>query len=76
HGHGNEDAHARAHAASIERQLSDRKTGNWQTILFGLTGGLLPCPAAITVFIICMHLGKFGLGVLLVGAFSIGLAIM
>ncbi|MEM9278295.1 MAG: nickel/cobalt efflux transporter [Pseudomonadota bacterium] len=76
HGHGSEDAHARAHAAAIEQQLADGRTGNWQTILFGLTGGLLPCPAAITVFIICMHLGKFTLGVLLVGAFSLGLAIM
>ncbi|MEO0329080.1 MAG: nickel/cobalt efflux transporter [Pseudomonadota bacterium] len=76
HGHESEDAHSRAHAEAIERQLSDGRTGNWQTVLFGLTGGLLPCPAAITVFIICMNLGKLGLGVLLVGAFSIGLAIM
>lgn len=76
HGHESEDAHAKAHAEAIEQQLADGRTGNWQTVLFGLTGGLLPCPAAITVFIICMNLGKFTLGVLLVGAFSIGLAIM
>ncbi|MBB4303183.1 putative transposase [Rhodobium orientis] len=38
-------------------------------------GGLIPCPAAITVFILCLHLGKVFLGVTLVSAFSIGLAV-
>ncbi|WP_420877347.1 hypothetical protein [Rhodobium orientis] len=35
----------------------------------------MPCPAAITVFILCLHLGKVFLGVTLVSAFSIGLAV-
>ncbi|MEO0386448.1 MAG: sulfite exporter TauE/SafE family protein [Pseudomonadota bacterium] len=69
------DAHARAHAADIRARLSDGRTGTWQTILFGLSGGLIPCPAAITVFILCLHLGKLTLGVTLVSAFSIGLAL-
>lgn len=70
------DAHTEHHAKEIEAQLASGKKGNWQTIIFGLTGGLLPCPAAITVFIICMNLGQFYLGVALVGAFSIGLAVI
>ncbi|MEM6940001.1 MAG: nickel/cobalt efflux transporter [Pseudomonadota bacterium] len=69
------DAHARAHAAEIKTRLASGKTGTWQTILFGLSGGLIPCPAAITVFILCLHLGKFALGITLVSAFSIGLAV-
>jgi len=68
------DAHARAHADEIRQRLSAGRTGTWQTILFGLTGGLIPCPAAITVFILCLHLGKVALGVTLVSAFSLGLA--
>lgn len=78
HGHADEahmDAHARAHAAEIRARLSQGRTGTWQTILFGLSGGLIPCPAAITVFILCLHLGRVGLGITLVGAFSIGLAV-
>ncbi len=43
--------------------------------MFGITGGLLPCAAAVTVLIICLHLEKFWLGVGLVGAFSAGLAL-
>ncbi|MEM9581679.1 MAG: nickel/cobalt efflux transporter [Pseudomonadota bacterium] len=69
------DAHARAHAADIKARLASGKIGTWQTILFGLSGGLIPCPAAITVFILCLHLGKFALGITLVSAFSIGLAV-
>ncbi|MEM6890289.1 MAG: nickel/cobalt efflux transporter [Pseudomonadota bacterium] len=68
------DPHARAHAKEIQERLSDGRTGTWQTVLFGLSGGLIPCPAAITVFILCLHLGKVALGVTLVSAFSIGLA--
>ncbi|QPH56153.1 nickel/cobalt efflux transporter RcnA [Pontivivens ytuae] len=69
------DAHARAHASEIRARLADGRTGTWQTILFGLSGGLIPCPAAITVFILCLHLGQLALGITLVSAFSIGLAI-
>ena len=43
--------------------------------MFGLTGGLIPCPAAITVLILCLQLKKFALGMLLVAAFSVGLAL-
>jgi len=69
------DAHAQFHAAEIRERLANGKVGTWQTILFGLSGGLIPCPAAITVFILCLHLGQFALGITLVSAFSIGLAI-
>lgn len=69
------DAHARAHAAEIRARLADGRTGTWQTILFGLSGGLIPCPAAITVFILCLHLGQLTLGITLVSAFSTGLAV-
>lgn len=69
------DAHARAHAAELRERLSSGRTGTWQTVLFGLSGGLIPCPAAITVFILCLHLDKLALGITLVGAFSAGLAI-
>ncbi len=68
------DAHARAHAADIRARLASGKTGAWQTMLFGFSGGLVPCPAAITIAIVCLHLGKLTLGVTLVGAFSLGLA--
>ena len=46
-----------------------------QIVLFGLTGGLIPCPASITVLLLCLQLEKIALGATLVLCFSIGLAI-
>lgn len=76
HDHVHDDAHARAHARALERRLESGPATTWQTILFGLSGGLVPCPAAITVFLLCLHLGKPALGIVLVSAFSIGLALV
>lgn len=43
--------------------------------MFGLTGGLIPCPAAITVLLLCVQLKQLSLGFVLVVCLSIGLAI-
>ena len=42
---------------------------------FGFTGGLLPCPAAIAVLLVCLQLKALTLGFAMVAAFSLGLAI-
>ena len=70
-----DDAHARAHAGDIRRRFSGRTVTTAQIIMFGLTGGLIPCPAAITVLLLCIQLKQLSLGFLLVLCFSIGLAI-
>jgi len=46
-----------------------------QIVLFGLSGGLIPCPAAITVLLLCIQLKQFSRGFALVICFSIGLAL-
>jgi nickel/cobalt exporter len=75
-GHGAEamDAHARAHAKDITGRFRGGSVTTRQIILFGLTGGLIPCPAAITVLLVCLQLKHVSLGVTLVLAFSVGLA--
>lgn len=77
HGQSDEyqDAHALAHASDINRRFDGREVTNWQILLFGLTGGLIPCPAAITVLLICIQLKALTLGATLVVSFSIGLAL-
>lgn len=69
------DAHELAHARDIERRFNGNKVTNGQILLFGLTGGLIPCPAAITVLLICIQLKAFTLGATMVVCFSIGLAL-
>ncbi|WP_024341971.1 nickel/cobalt efflux transporter [Bradyrhizobium japonicum] len=70
-----DDAHARAHAADIRKRFAGRTVTTTQIVLFGLTGGLIPCPAAITVLLLCFQLKQFTLGFMLVLCFGIGLAI-
>ncbi|MCL9782871.1 nickel/cobalt efflux protein RcnA [Vibrio sp. S4M6] len=70
-----EDAHARAHAKDIEKRFTNREVTNGQIVLFGLTGGLIPCPAAVTVLLICLQLKALALGATMVISFSIGLAL-
>lgn len=69
-----QDAHERAHANDIRRRFAGRNVTTGQIIVFGLTGGLIPCPASITVLLICLQLRQIALGALLVLCFSIGLA--
>lgn len=72
---GYQDAHELAHANDIKRRFSGRDVTTGQIIVFGLTGGLIPCPAAITVLFLCLQLKKVTLGAALVVSFSIGLAL-
>jgi nickel/cobalt exporter len=74
-GPGYQDAHQRAHANDIKQRFATRDVTTGQIVAFGLTGGLIPCPAAITVLLLCLQLKKFTLGIALVLCFSIGLAI-
>jgi len=69
------DAHARAHARDIDTRFAGRSVTNAQIIVFGLTGGLIPCPASITVLLLCLQLKRVALGATLVMGFSVGLAL-
>jgi len=71
-----QDAHQRAHAQDINRRFNGKEVTTGQIALFGLTGGLIPCPASITVLLICLQLKHFALGATLVFSFSIGLALL
>ncbi|MGJ0495078.1 nickel/cobalt efflux transporter [Aliarcobacter cryaerophilus] len=70
-----QDAHELYHADEIKKRFENKEVTNSQILLFGLTGGLIPCPATITVLLLCLQLKKVTLGATLVFGFSIGLAI-
>jgi nickel/cobalt exporter len=69
------DAHARAHAQEIAQRFASGHATNGQILVFGLTGGLIPCPASITVLLLCLQLKQVALGAALVLSFSVGLAL-
>lgn len=56
---------------------SDGSPVTWKSLLaLGISGGLLPCPSALVMLLSASALGSVGLGMTLVVAFSLGLALV
>ena len=70
-----QDAHERGHAREIEQRFAGRTVTTPQIVMFGITGGLMPCPAAFTVLLVCLQLKRATLGFAMVASFSFGLAL-
>jgi ABC-type nickel/cobalt efflux system permease component RcnA len=47
-----------------------------QLLALGITGGIVPCPAALVVLLSAVSLQRIGFGLLLIVAFSAGLAMV
>jgi len=75
HHHTQQDAHELAHADEIRRRFASGNVTTGQIVMFGLSGGLIPCSAAIAVLVLCLQVNRIWLGVALVLCFMIGLAI-
>jgi len=53
----------------------DGKPPTYRSILWlGVSGGIVPCPAALIVLLAAIHIGRLPLGLLLILSFSLGLA--
>jgi len=71
-----DDEHARAHAATLPSYVTEgTRPSPWQVMAFGGAGGLIPCPAAITVMLLSLSVSRTANGLFLVAGFSLGLAI-
>jgi hypothetical protein len=76
HGHLDDEAHARAHAETLPEYVhSGNRPTTLQIVTFGAAGGMIPCPASITVMLLALSTGKAAMGVFTVLGFSLGLAI-
>lgn len=82
HAHGHEhvdmdeEEHIRSHAATMPQYVQQglRPTPG-QIMAFGAAGGMIPCPASITVMLLALSVGKTAWGFLMVVGFSVGLAL-
>ncbi|MEG3842641.1 sulfite exporter TauE/SafE family protein [Microcoleus sp. herbarium14] len=72
--------HFHSHGGRIHSHLppgSDGEPITWKSLLaLGISGGLLPCPSALVMLLSASALGNIGLGMTLVVAFSLGLALV
>ena len=75
HHHARRDAHELVHADEIRRRFVSANVTTGQIVVFGLSGGLMPCSAAIAVLVLCLQVSRIWLGIALVLCVSIGLAI-
>lgn len=86
HSHANDHHH---HDHSHDHHHHDHSHGNhshlppdadgspvtWRSLLaLGISGGIVPCPSALVVLLSAISLGRIGFGLVLVLAFSLGLA--
>jgi ABC-type nickel/cobalt efflux system permease component RcnA len=78
---GAEFAHSHSHeipsAARVSEKEELERRGNIsarQLLILGVTGGIVPCPAALVVLLSAVALHRTGFGLFLIVAFSVGLA--
>jgi nickel/cobalt transporter (NicO) family protein len=75
HSHSHDHKHDQAHYHSHLPPDADGSPVTWRSLLaLGISGGLIPCPAALVLLLSCVAFGNVGLGLSLVLAFSLGLA--
>lgn len=78
HDHADEHHHDHNHDHANHSHLPPGADGSpvtWRSLLaLGISGGLLPCPSALVVLLGAIALNRIGFGLILVLAFSLGLA--
>ena len=75
HGHGHGDAHEHGHGHGHHHHLPAGQTVSLRELFaLGITGGIVPCPAALVVLLSAVALRRVGFGLFLIAAFSVGLA--
>jgi ABC-type nickel/cobalt efflux system permease component RcnA len=83
--HSHEPGSSRAHwpfakpaaeqgSAQLENSPATKKVSLAQLFTLGITGGIIPCPAALIVLLSAFALHRIALGFFLIVAFSLGLA--
>jgi nickel/cobalt exporter len=77
HGHGHDHPSQPGRESHGHPHAPGRHTGAVsprQLVALGVTGGIVPCPGALVVLLSALALGRVGLGLALIVAFSAGLA--
>jgi ABC-type nickel/cobalt efflux system permease component RcnA len=72
--HGHSHGHVHSHGGRTLSHVPDQP--GWRGLLaVGVSGGLIPCPSALVVLLAAISLHRVAFGLLLIVAFSMGLAL-
>ncbi|MGH9768041.1 MAG: hypothetical protein ACREAB_11450 [Blastocatellia bacterium] len=76
--HRHHDHHGHVHGTAEHKHLPPGADGSditWRSLLaLGVSGGIMPCPSALVVMLAAISLNRVGYGLVLIVAFSLGLA--
>ena len=73
HGHGGHE-HSHGHDHGDGHHQHPPRAGRGSLLSLGISGGLVPCPEALAVLLISFTINRIALGLLVLVAFSLGLA--
>lgn len=75
HTHSHDHGHAHhGHSHEVDLSGSRDPLGFWTLMAVGASGGLVPCPAALTGLLAAVNLGRPATGIAVVGSMSLGIA--
>lgn len=76
HSHDSHNSHGGHAHSHLPPGADGSKVSVHSLLALGVTGGLVPCPAALVLLLSAISLGRLEFGMVLVVAFSVGLAIV
>ncbi|MEM7032991.1 MAG: hypothetical protein AAF629_25800 [Chloroflexota bacterium] len=81
HDHSHDDGHHHHHHDDHEHHhhhhIPDPSELTWRSLItLGVSGGIVPCPDAIAILLVAMAINRIALGLSLIVAFSLGLALV
>ena len=75
HGHSHSDSHSHDHGdGHHHEELDPSKMTRWEILRLGILGGIIPCPSAFVIGLIALQQRWYTTGLIMVLAFSVGLA--
>jgi len=78
HAHSHPHTHPQTHThdGHTHSHVPEGDVSMGSLIALGVSGGLVPCPAALVLLLSCISIGRPGFGLLLLLSFSLGLALV
>lgn len=74
HGHHHDHGHAHHHGPGGHSHIPEGEVTLGSLVGLAVSGGLVPCPSALVLLLGSISIGRPGLGLVLLTAFSLGLA--
>ncbi|MFH1741601.1 MAG: sulfite exporter TauE/SafE family protein [bacterium] len=74
HSHSHGGDHHQDHSHHGHSHEIPEGASLWDLFVLGISGGMVPCPTAIIVLLVAVNIGRTAFGLLLIAAFSAGLA--